>query len=86
MDEVGAFQGQTDMAAYINLSDIGRLRAPVGGTGLATTRAITNIDAFIAHHRHESRTIAALRNALLPELLSGRLRAPEARENVERVV
>jgi len=34
----------------------------------------------------ESRTLAALRDALLPELLSGRLRVPEAREQVEAVV
>lgn len=33
----------------------------------------------------ESRTLAALRDALLPELLSGRLRVPEARERVEAV-
>lgn len=34
----------------------------------------------------ESRALAALRDALLPELLSGRLRVPEAREQVEAVV
>lgn len=34
----------------------------------------------------ESRTLAALRDALLPELLSGRLRVPEAREQVEALV
>lgn len=34
----------------------------------------------------ESQTLAPLRDALLPELLSGRLRVPEARERVEAVV
>lgn len=34
----------------------------------------------------ESRVLAALRDALLPELLSGRLRVPEARERIEAVV
>jgi type I restriction enzyme S subunit len=35
---------------------------------------------------HESRAVTLLRDALLPELLSGRLRVPEAREQVEAVV
>jgi len=36
--------------------------------------------------RIESRTLAALRDALLPELLSDRLRVPEAREQLEALM
>jgi len=34
-------------------------------------------------HRHESRTLAGLRDALLPELLSGGLRVPAASGSME---
>jgi len=34
----------------------------------------------------ESESLAALRDTLLPEFLSGRIRVPEAREQVEAVV
>ena len=34
----------------------------------------------------ESRTLAALRDALLPKLLSGEVRVPEAEEAVEEVL
>jgi type I restriction enzyme S subunit len=36
-----------------------------------------------AHNRKESRTLAALRDALLPKLLSGELRVPAAAQRVE---
>ncbi len=49
-------------------------------------RAEADLLLQLAHQRRqESRTLAALRDALLPELLSGRLRVPEAQELVESV-
>ena len=44
-------------------------------TGPLVERIIANI--------HESRTLAALRDALLPKLVSGKLRAPAAAKLVE---
>ena len=42
--------------------------------------------ARIAHNERESRTLVALRDALLPKLMSGDLRVPEARITTRRVV
>lgn len=41
---------------------------------------------IVHHRRRESRSLAALRDALLPELLSGRLHVPEAEDLVSDVV
>jgi type I restriction enzyme S subunit len=40
----------------------------------------------IAKNRRESRTLAALRDTLLPKLLSGEIRVPEAEEAVEEAI
>jgi len=40
----------------------------------------------IAENRRESRTLAALRDTLLPKLLSGEIRIPEAEQAVEEAV
>ncbi len=39
--------------------------------------------SLAAHNRKESRTLAALRDALLPKLLSGELRVPAAAQLTE---
>ncbi len=60
----------------------------VPDTRLADPRVLAEVDAYLGltnQSRVESQTLAALRDALLPELLSGRLRAPEAREQVEAI-
>lgn len=65
------------------------LSVQVPDTRLAESATLDETDALLtlAHHeRAESRTIARLRDALIPELLSGRLRLPEARERIEGVV
>ena len=50
-------------------------------------KAVWDITAPIVHRKQhndlESRTLAALRDTLLPELLSGELRIPEAKEFLE---
>jgi type I restriction enzyme S subunit len=61
----------------------------VPDTRLTDERVLAEADALLrlAHQaRVESQALGALRDALLPELLSGRLRVPEAREQVEAVV
>jgi type I restriction enzyme S subunit len=47
---------------------------------------ITSLGQSIASYRQESRKLAALRDALLPELISGRLRVPDAVRVVGREV
>ena len=44
------------------------------------------LDVRIAANAHESRTLAALRDALLPKLISGDLRLKQAEKFVKAVV
>jgi type I restriction enzyme, S subunit len=62
-------------------------------TALATNAVLGAFDKFVgpllqrsSHARSESRTLAALRDTLLPKLLSGEVRVPEAEEAVEEVL
>ena len=50
-----------------------------------TTLVQPPVDRIIASI-HESRTLAALRDALLPKLISGELRVPDAERIVGRTV
>ncbi len=57
------------------MTPVSRVPEPV----LADFATVTNplLDRF-AHAESESRTLAALRDALLPRLISGELRVPDA--------
>jgi len=48
--------------------------------------ATTPLFSSILRRTEESRTLAALRDTLLPKLLSGEVRVPEAEEAVEEVL
>ena len=84
--QAAAVQGQTDMAAYINLSDLGRFMLPVGGSDSAEAIAIEGTDRLIAQSRRESRALITIREALLPALMTGQIRTPEARHQIQAVV
>ncbi|MEV5442193.1 restriction endonuclease subunit S [Streptomyces sp. NPDC052644] len=47
---------------------------------------LSGLDATAAHLQHENRTLAELRDTLLPQLLSGKLRAKDAVRTVEEAV
>jgi type I restriction enzyme S subunit len=83
--QAAAVQGQTDMAAYINLSDFSQMLVPVGGAQGAPATAIRNLNQLIVQHRRESRALALIRGALLPRLLSGELHLAEPGTEVEGV-
>lgn len=73
---------------HLNKSDIDRFAVPaLDDTAHDRLARSTDylLDTLVAAAQ-ESRTVAALRDVLLPELLSGRLRVPDAREHVEAVV
>jgi len=62
-------------------------------TALATNAVLSAFDKIVgphlqrsSHARRESRTLAALRDTLLPKLLSGELRVPEAEQAVEEAI
>jgi len=68
-----------------NWNDIARFEVALPPDSLAaefTARIRATIDRIIANI-HESRTLAELRDALLPKLLSGALRVPTAEKLVE---
>ena len=73
-DQVRSYSGQTDMAPFISLTDqrkIGVPRFPASQLEVGV-----RIEAFLTHKAlcmRESRTLAALRDGLLPKLLSGDL-------------
>ncbi len=78
----GAKSGTT--VIHLNKADIDTFRVPrMSGEEHHLLAAATEplIDLVVAKSQ-ETRKVAALRDALLPELLSGRLRVPEAAEAV----
>jgi type I restriction enzyme S subunit len=50
------------------------------------TRVVRNVDDYFRTHADEKRTLGALRDALLPRLLSGQLRVQQAEQLVEEAV
>ncbi len=78
----GAVQAKLSMR---NLKSVPILLPP-GVTQQSLERTLTELFERRRAAEDESRTLAAFRDSLLPELLSGQLRVPEAREKVEAVV
>lgn len=79
-EQIDAVKGQTDMADYVSLRDQRRMKITlplsVDQTGIGTHLE------WLARMRDanftESRTLAALRDALLPQILSGTIRLRDA--------
>jgi type I restriction enzyme S subunit len=78
--QIEAVAGQTDMAPYVSLRDQREMEVPLFP---ASQRAIAGrIDTLLARQAlcvEESMTLAALRDALLPRLLSGEIPVPRDR-------
>lgn len=75
-------KGNTDMADYINLADLGsmKLSLPAIEDQRALARVLEPLHSLISSLRKESRTLSGLRDALLPRLMSGELRVRDAEE------
>jgi type I restriction enzyme S subunit len=71
-----------------NWDDMSRYEAvlPSESVAEAFTSVVQPAVASIAARIHQSRTLAALRDTLLPKLLSGEVRVPEAEKAVEEAV
>lgn len=80
-------KSQTDMADYLSLTDIRKLTIPMPAPGsdqefLSTlTMLLTQISAC----HEENKTLAKLRDTLLPKLMSGEIRVREAEKVVEEM-
>lgn len=73
--QVTAVSTQTDMAPYVSLQDQRKMtiRLPPSAEQQKIAKWLEPIDARIASNAEQSRTLAALRDTLLPMLLSGEL-------------
>jgi type I restriction enzyme S subunit len=87
MQQVRAASGQTDMAPYISLRDQRAIVVPRFPP--SHTKIGAQIEDFLVRRSIatiESRTLSALRDTLLPKLISGELRVPDAERIVGRAV
>lgn len=75
-----AVQDQSDMAPYVSLRDLRRFQVPMVDPAAPEVTELQNLERLLYGRRREIQALALLRDALLPELMSGRLRVPEARE------
>ncbi|MFF6807616.1 restriction endonuclease subunit S [Streptomyces sp. NPDC012616] len=86
--QAAGMKGQTDMADYLSLGDIKSLRITLPSRAALAEfdRKCAPLHARSAAARAENRTLADLRDTLLPQLLSGKLRVRDAVRAVEEVV
>jgi type I restriction enzyme S subunit len=85
MTQMSAVAGQTDMAPYVSLRDQRTMELPIFPT---TQHGIARrLDDFLGRHalaEEEAKTLAALRDALLPKLVSGELRLGDVERQMEK--
>ncbi len=84
--QIDAVAGQTDMAPYVSLRDQHAMEVPLFpvSQGFMAKR----IDVLLTRQAlaaEETRTLAALRDALMPKLISGELRLEDVGEFMRRV-
>ncbi|MBM7054959.1 restriction endonuclease subunit S [Streptomyces durocortorensis] len=86
--QAAGMKGQTDMADYLSLSDIRSLRIslPTESALAAFDRRCAPLHARAEAARLENRTLADLRDTLLPQLVTGKLRVKDAVRVVEEAV
>ena len=75
MNQIAAFSAQTDMAEYVSLRDQRRIfvTLPLPESQACIGETLSKIDDMIAATVEQNQTLAALRDALLPRLLSGEI-------------
>ena len=82
--QIAAVAGQTDMAPYVSLRDQRQMEVPIfpktQSDVVVAIEGLFNRQALLAV---ESKTLTALRDTLLPKLISGELRVKEAERHVE---
>lgn len=87
-EHFGKFEGEGTVFGSINKADFERLPfvAPPQAVLDRFERIASPIDNRVESNEDESRTLAALRDTLLPKLISGELRAKDAERVVERTI
>ncbi len=84
MEQVAAVKGQTDMADYVSLRDQWQMtiELPSASTQTAFAERVDPLLARTAANVAQSETLKALRDSLLPKLLSGEIRIKDAEKLV----
>jgi type I restriction enzyme S subunit len=78
-EQIDAVAGQTDMALYVSLQDQRRMSMPTFPSSQnVIARRMEPLFARQSSITSETKTLAALRNTLLPKLISGELRVKDA--------
>jgi len=79
-------KSQTDMADYLSLTDIRNLTIPMPlEPGHPATLVLGSLLARVSACHEENKALAALRDTLLPKLMSGQIRVRDAEKVVEDV-
>ncbi len=87
-DQVDAVKGQTDMADYVNLRDqrAMTMTLPWGAPQAPLVKELELLVQLVDANVSTIRTLAALRDTLLPALLSGEITLKDAEKTVAKVV
>jgi type I restriction enzyme S subunit len=87
LEQIAAVAGQTDMAPYVSLQDQRRMTMPAFPRSQdSIARTIEPLFARQSLSSAETRTLADLRDALLPKLISGELRVRDADSFISRAI
>jgi type I restriction enzyme S subunit len=86
--QANGLKGQTDMADYLSLRDVRSLRVtvPPQDQAQAFNEKCAAVHARVEASWGENKTLAALRDTLLPQLVTGKLRIKDAERAVEDAV
>ena len=86
--QVAAVSTQTDMAPYVSLQDQRKMviQLPPASAQREIAQRLEPIDDRISANAEQSRTLATLRDTLLPKLLSGELSVPVALTTTEEAL
>ncbi len=85
--QANGMKGQTDMADYLSLRDVRSLRVTIPPRELVSEfdAKCAPMYARVESARSENRTLTALRDTLLPQLVTGKLRIKDAERVMEDV-
>ncbi|MBG7615589.1 restriction endonuclease subunit S [Brevundimonas sp. BAL450] len=84
--QIDLVSGQTDMAPYVSLKDQRRMSMPVFPASQHELASVLSpMRELHTSLREQSRTLAALRDLLLPKLMSGAIRVKDAEAMLEEV-
>lgn len=85
--QINAVKGQTDMADYVSLRDQRAMRFDLPDPSVQSEVAgfAEPLARKAAAARKEARTLTAIRDALLPKLVSGRIRVPLSGDAEEQI-